>query len=148
MIFFNLWALRGILVIFSACHVFQGLGVRNGNFTKTTNGVKNGAFHANFALPGADTCLECRKWGCNKWGFKGCLASCPGNRPKSAFFALFLPFSAFSGGPGQHLKSPENGGKRPFFLRYPGTPTCGNSGPSQILVCLSNFSGRWWGYYG
>ena len=30
--------------------------------------------------------------GCNKWGLKGCLAALPGNRPKSAFFALFLPF--------------------------------------------------------
>ena len=39
--------------------------------------------------------FECRKWGCNKWGFKGCLAALPGNRPKSAFFALFLPFSPF-----------------------------------------------------
>ena len=58
--------------------------------------------------------LECRKWGCNKWGLKGCLAYCPGNRPKSAFFTLFLPFSAFSGGPGQHLENPENGGKGPF----------------------------------
>ena len=39
--------------------------------------------------------LECRKWGCNKWGFKGCLASRPGNRPKSAFSpfcCLFRPF--------------------------------------------------------
>ena len=36
--------------------------------------------------------LGCRKWGCNKWGFKGCLAALPGNRPKSAFFALFRPF--------------------------------------------------------
>ena len=58
--------------------------------------------------------LECRKWGCKKWGFKGCLASRPGNRPKSAIFALFLPFSPFSGGPEQHLENPENGGKGPF----------------------------------
>ena len=42
--------------------------------------------------------LGCRKWGCNKWGLKGCLAALPGNRPKSAFFALFLPFLPFSGG--------------------------------------------------
>ena len=33
-----------------------------------------------------------RKWGCNKWGLKGCLATLPGNRPKSAFFGLFRPF--------------------------------------------------------
>ena len=58
--------------------------------------------------------LECRKWGCNRWGFKVCLASRPGNRRKSAFFALCLPFSPFSGGPEQHLDNPENGGKRPF----------------------------------
>ena len=37
--------------------------------------------------------LGCRKWGCNKWGLKGCLAALPGNRPKLAFRALFLPFS-------------------------------------------------------
>ena len=33
--------------------------------------------------------LGCRKSGCNKCGLKGCLAALPGNRPKSAFFALF-----------------------------------------------------------
>ena len=58
--------------------------------------------------------LGCRKWGCNKWGLKGCLTALPGNRPKSAFFALFLPFSPFSGGCEEHLGNPENGGKRPF----------------------------------
>ena len=66
--------------------------------------------------------LGCRKRGCNKWGFKGCLAALPGNRLKSAFFALFLPFSPFSGGPEEHLENPENGGKRPFssdILRFP-----------------------------
>ena len=59
--------------------------------------------------------LGCRKWGCNKWGLKGCLAARPGNRPKSALFALFLPFLPFSGGAEEHLENPENGGKRPFF---------------------------------
>ena len=66
--------------------------------------------------------LGCRKWECNKWGFKGCLAALPGNRPKSAFFALFLPFLPVFGGPEQHLGIPENGGKRPIssdFLRFP-----------------------------
>ena len=58
--------------------------------------------------------LECRKWACNKWGFKGCLAALRGNRPKSDFFALLLPFALFSGGPEQHLENPENGGERPF----------------------------------
>ena len=52
--------------------------------------------------------------GVTNGGLRGVWPPCPGNRPKSAFFALFLPFSAFSGGPGQHLKNPENGGKRPF----------------------------------
>ena len=47
--------------------------------------------------------LGCRKWGCNKWGFKGCLAALPGNRPKSAFSALFLPFLPFSGRCSSHL---------------------------------------------
>ena len=42
--------------------------------------------------------LGCRKWGCNKWGFKGCLTALPGNRPKSAFFAPFLPFRTFPEG--------------------------------------------------
>ena len=63
--------------------------------------------------------LGCRKWGRNEWGFKGCLAALPGNRPKSAKIALFLPFSPFSGGCEEHLENPENGGKSPFFLRYP-----------------------------
>ena len=58
--------------------------------------------------------LGCRKWGCNKWGLKGCLAALAGNRPKSAFFGRFLPFSPFSGGCEEHLENPENGGKRPF----------------------------------
>ena len=62
--------------------------------------------------------LGCRKWGCNKWGFKECLAALPGNRPKSAFFALFLPFSPFSGVCQEHLGNPENG-KKGLFLRYP-----------------------------
>ena len=65
--------------------------------------------------------LGCRKWGCNKWGLKGCLVALPGDRPKSAFFALFLPFSTFSGGCEEHLANPENGGKRPFssdILRF------------------------------
>ena len=65
--------------------------------------------------------LGCRKWGCNKWGLKGCLAALPGNRPKSAFFALFLPFSPFPRGCEEHLENPENGGKRPFssdILRF------------------------------
>ena len=53
--------------------------------------------------------LGCRKWGCNKWGLKGRLAALPGNRPKSAFFALFLPFSPSSGGCEEHLENPENG---------------------------------------
>ena len=37
-----------------------------------------------------------------------------GNWPKAAFFALFLPFLPFSGGPEQHLGNPENGGKGPL----------------------------------
>ena len=66
--------------------------------------------------------LGCRKWGCNKWGLKGCLAALPGNRPKSAKMALFLPFSPFSGGCQEHLKNPENGGKRPFSSDFLGFP--------------------------
>ena len=46
------------------------------------------------------------KSSCNKWGHKGCLA-------KSAFFALFLPFSLSSGGkrkaPGKSRKRRING---------------------------------------
>ena len=63
--------------------------------------------------------LGCRKWGCNKWGLKGCLAALPGNRPKSAFFPLFLPFSALfrrvRRAPGKSRKRR----KKAFFLRYP-----------------------------
>ena len=66
--------------------------------------------------------LECRKRGCNKWGLKGCLAALPGNRPKSAFFALFLPFLPFCGGCEEHLGNPENGGKRPFSSAILGFP--------------------------
>ena len=39
--------------------------------------------------------LECRKWGCNKQGLKGCLVALPGNRPFSPFF---LPFRRFQEG--------------------------------------------------
>ena len=35
------------------------------------------------------------------------------------FFGLFLPFLPFSGGSKEHLENPGDGGKRPFFLRYP-----------------------------
>ena len=54
--------------------------------------------------------------GVTNGGFKGCLAALPGNRLKSAFSALFLPFSPFSGGCEEHLGNPENGGKMPFSL--------------------------------
>ena len=37
--------------------------------------------------------LGCRKWRCNKWGFKGCLSALPSW--KSAEIDLFRPFSAF-----------------------------------------------------
>ena len=36
--------------------------------------------------------------GSSGWGLKGCLAALPGNRPKSAVFTLFLPFSPFFSG--------------------------------------------------
>ena len=59
------------------------------------------------------TCkLGCRKWGCNKWGLKGCLTALPGNRPKSAFFALFRRVRR---APGKSRKRR----KKAFFLRYP-----------------------------
>ena len=82
------------------------------------SGVKSGA---NPETPRKRSQLGCRKWGCNKWELKGCLAALAGNRPKSAFFALFLPFSPFSGGCEEHLGNPENRGKRPFssdILRF------------------------------
>ena len=71
------------------------------------------------ALLGRPQSLGCHKWGCNKWGLKGCLAALPGNRPKSAKIALFLPFSPFSGGCQEHLGNPEKRRKKAFFLRYP-----------------------------
>ena len=51
---------------------------------------------------------------CNKWGLKRCLASLPENRPKSAFSALCLPFSPFSGRSEEHLENPGNGGNKPL----------------------------------
>ena len=42
--------------------------------------------------PSAGPTLSCHTWGCNKWGFKGCLPSLSGNRPFSPFFCLFCPF--------------------------------------------------------
>ena len=69
--------------------------------------------------------LGCRKWGCNKWGLKGCLAALPGNRPKSAFFALFLPFSPFSAffalfrRVRRAIGKSRKRRKKAFFLRYP-----------------------------
>ena len=63
--------------------------------------------------------------GVTNGGFKRCLAALPENRPKSVFFAFFLPFLPFSGGPEQHVGIPENGGQRPFprissdFLKPP-----------------------------
>ena len=59
--------------------------------------------------------LGCRKWGCNKWGLKGCLAALPGNRPKSAKIALFLPFSPFSGGCREHLGNPRTSEEKGLF---------------------------------
>ena len=61
------------------------------------------------------------KGGVTNGGLRGVWAALPGNRPKSAFFALFLPFLPFSGGCEEHLRNPENGGKRPFssdILRF------------------------------
>ena len=62
--------------------------------------------------------LGCHKWGCNKWGLKGCLAALPGNRPKSAFFALFLRFSLFRPFAAFFGKSRKRREKA-CFLRYP-----------------------------
>ena len=66
--------------------------------------------------------ISCCKWGCNKWGLKGYLGALPGNRPKSAVFGRFRPFSAFFAvfrrvqrAPGKFRKRR----KKAFFLRYP-----------------------------
>ena len=86
--------------------------------------------------------MGCREWGCNRWGFKGCLAALSGNRPKSAFFALFLPFSPFSGGPEEHLENPMR--KKAFFLRYPRislNPHLLNPHLRHPNLCLCAFSG-------
>ena len=65
-----------------------------------------------------------RKWGCNKWAFKECLATIPGNRPKVAFFfAPLRPSSPFSGGSEERLENLEKAGEKAFFLlRY--RPIC------------------------
>ena len=94
-----------------------GVALKN----QTTPKLPNQQFPSMTVLS-ARAILGCRKWGCNKWGLKGCLAALPGNRPKSADFALFLPFSPFSGGCQEHLGNPENGGKRPFSSDILGFP--------------------------
>ena len=48
--------------------------------------------------------LVCRKWGCNKWGFKGCLATLASRSPKLPFYCLFRPFPE---GPESTLKIPK-----------------------------------------
>ena len=52
-----------------------------------------------------------QKWGCNRWGLKGCLASLPAVQ---AFFALFLPFSPFSAGSKRRVGNQKKGGKKVF----------------------------------
>ena len=47
------------------------------------------------------------KWSSNKWGFEGCLASCPGNRPKSAFFCLYRPSPEGPNSTGKSQKTEE-----------------------------------------
>ena len=39
------------------------------------------------------------QWGCDKWGFKACLASSPGNQPNRPFSPFFCLFSPFPEGP-------------------------------------------------
>ena len=60
------------------------------------------------------------KLGCNKWVLKGCLAALPGNRPKSALFALFLPsFRPFPEGAKSTWEKSRKWRRKAFFLRYP-----------------------------
>ena len=67
---------------------------------------------------GVSSCLGCHKWGATNEGLRGAW-------PPSlkglfrAFFALFLPFSPFSGARKKAPGNSKNAGKRPFFLRYP-----------------------------
>ena len=82
--------------------------IKHGN-ARGTSEVRRGTSSIHFHL-------GCRKWGCNKWGFKGCLAALPGNRPKSAFFTLFLPFSPFGPNSTWEIQKTE---AKAFFLRYP-----------------------------
>ena len=73
-----------------------------------------------------------------------CLAALPGNRPKSAFFALFLPFSPFSGGCEEHLGNAENGGKGPFssdILRFAFKPPSLKL-PFAALQGIQRYSGE------
>ena len=84
--------------------------------------------------------LGCRKWGCNKWGLKGCVAALLGNQPKSAFLALFLPFSPFSGGCEEHLMSSDllkPPSLKPPFAALQNQATCGGSGLSLVPPDLS-----------
>ena len=91
--------------------------------------------------------LGCRKWGCNKWGLKGCLAALPGNQPKSAFFALFLPFSHFSGGCEEHpgeIRVTEEKGLFPQIssvLLKPPSLKPPFAAPQPKNICIKNFRG-------
>ena len=58
----------------------------------------------------------CRKWGCNKWGFKGCLSTLPENQLQVALF--FCLFRLFPEGQTAHGKSGKRR-KRVCSLSYP-----------------------------
>ena len=84
-------------------------------------------------------CLGCRKWGCNTWGLKECLAAPPGDRPFSPFFCLFRPFPEGAKSTWQTQKTEEKGLfphissdlLKPPSLKSPicGTPVCYCSWP-------------------
>ena len=98
--------------------------------------------------------LGCRKRGCNKWGgLKGCLAALPGNRPKSAFFGLFLaffclfrPFPEGAKSTWEIQKTEEKGlfplSDRSFFVDVRAACPCQNACFFQDLEGLTEVFGR------
>ena len=94
----NLLCQKGGLQLF--CHPQEGPWIRKLEKAMAVSGICSGVPKENSRniagklreyFSSQSRNLECRKWGCNKWEFKGCLTSRPGNSE----IALFLPFQSW-----------------------------------------------------